>query len=318
MVAAAGTSHAERRRILLLGATGQIGWELRTTLASVGDVIPASRRDADLTDTRALRAVVERTAPQAIVIAAAYTDVDGAETDRARAFAVNATAPAVLAGLCAERGALLVHYSTDYVFDGTAATPYRETDETRPLGVYGESKREGERAIELSGCNALILRTSWVYGMRGRNFLRTILKLARERDELRIVADQVGAPTWSRCVAEATATILGSATAANDLAFSPRGLGTFHLSAQGQASWHEFATAILAASNDPVLRNRRVVPVSTAEFPRPARRPAYSVLDNTRVAERFGVRLPHWRDQLALVLAHDVGFDHSAAALHEP
>jgi dTDP-4-dehydrorhamnose reductase len=311
-----GAGHRDdaRARILLLGADGQIGWELRRTLPDVAEVIAATRHDADLRDARALRTLVERTAPDAVVIAGAYTDVDAAETDRATAFAVNATAPGILAELCADRGAVLVHYSTDYVFDGTATRPYTETDGTRPLGVYGESKRAGELAIAESGCAAIVLRTSWVYGLRGRNFLRTIVKLATEREELRVVADQVGAPTWSRAIAEATARILGRGAGHASFTFEPHQLGTFHLTSGGETSWHGFGRAILDAWPDPALRSRRLVAITTAEFPRPARRPAYSVLDNARVQASFGVRLAHWQDQLARALADASGHDHSAGA----
>lgn len=296
-------ARARDRRILLIGADGQVGWELGRTLAPLGRLHAATRRDADLRDARALARLVDTAAPVAVVLAAAYTDVDGAEADPATAFAVNAEAPAVLARACARRHALLVHFSTDYVFDGTARVPYEETAPTAPLGVYGASKLAGERAIEESGCRALVFRSSWIYGGRGRNFLRTILQRARERDELRIVADQIGAPTWSRMVAEAVAAVLARAISPDGFALADADLGIYHLSAAGETSWHGFANAILERWPDPDRQATRVTAMRTADLPRPARRPAYSVLDNTRIAQHFGVRLPDWREQLSLLLA---------------
>jgi dTDP-4-dehydrorhamnose reductase len=296
---------AAERRILLIGADGQLGHELQRTLAPLAHITPATRRHADLRDAAALRRLVDAARPHAIVLAAAYTDVDGAEADRATAHAVNAEAPRTLAESCARVGALLVHFSTDYVFDGTASVAYRETDATAPLSVYGESKRAGERAILETGCPALIFRSSWIYGDRGHNFLRTVLRLADRQDELRIVDDQVGAPTWSRMLAEAVAAILARAIADEGFDVADEDRGLYHLTASGAASWHAFAVAILELWPDILRPGTRVLAIRSADFPRPARRPAYSVLDNTRVAERFGIRMPHWREQLRLLLARD-------------
>lgn len=298
-----------RTRLLLLGGTGQVGWELRRTLAPLGRMLAPSRAELDLaraaTDPDALLGAVRAAAPLVVVNAAAYTAVDQAEAEPALAHAVNARAPALLARACAETGALLVHFSTDYVFDGTADRPYRETDPTAPVNVYGASKRAGEEAIVAAGGAHLIFRTSWIYGLRGRNFLRTMRRLAREQAELHVVSDQRGAPTWSRLVAEGTALVLarvlaGRGTSGFSTADVPSGI--YHLSAAGEASWHEFAEALLAS--DPRRAEhlcRRVVPLATADRPTPARRPRYTVLDDTLTATTFGVRLPDWREQLALV-----------------
>jgi len=289
--------------ILLLGTSGQIGFELRRTLAPLGPVVAPAHSELDLADESALARAVQTAAPSLIVNAAAFTDVDGAETaEGARAAtAVNAEAPGRLAEAAARAHVPLVHYSTDYVFDGSARRPYREDDAAAPLNAYGRSKLAGERAIAETGAAHLILRTGWIYSRRGRNFLRTILRLASQQDELRVVADQAGAPTWARMVAEATADILARcwrAGSANPLSGCG---GLYHLAATGETSWHGFAQAIVAAAaEEPDVPVRAI---ATPEFPRPARRPAYSVLDSGKAARVFGVRLPDWRDQLALCLA---------------
>lgn len=291
-------------RIVLLGPGGQIGWELTRALVAISTVLPLDRARADLRDTVALRAAVRRLQPDAIINAAAYTDVDGAENDRSTAFAVNATAPAALAEVAAAEHALLVHFSTDYVFDGSAHRPYTEQDPTSPLGVYGETKREGERAILETGADALIFRTSWVYGVRGRNFLSTIRRLARTGEPLRVVDDQVGAPTWSRAVAEAVASVLARIAYHDGFALPRAAGGIYHLTASGETSWHGFAREIL--ERDPAIASSRpftLQPIASHAFPRPARRPAYSVLDNGRIASAFGIRLPHWVHLLDLALA---------------
>jgi dTDP-4-dehydrorhamnose reductase len=255
-----------------------------------------------LTDGNALRDAVCRARPTVVVNAAAYTAVDAAEADADGCRLVNALAPGAIAAAAEEVGAAVVHFSTDYVFDGALARPYAEDDTPSPLSVYGASKLEGERAVAAASTAYLTFRLSWVYGLRGRNFLRTMLRLARERDELRVVADQFGAPTWSRLAAAGVAQALGAA------ARSPHGLragvaearGVYHLSASGVTSWHGFAEAILAA--DPAREEQRcrsVRAVPTTEYPTPAARPPYSVLSNDKVVARFGVRLPDWRDQLA-------------------
>lgn len=282
--------------ILLLGRNGQVGWELERALAPLGEVTALGRGEADLADPDALRAAVRHHRPAVVVNAAAYTAVDRAESEPDAAFAANAAAPEVLAEEAKRAGAFLVHYSTDYVFDGRKAAPYVESDATGPLNVYGRSKLAGEEAIRAVTDEHLILRTSWVYGARGGNFLRTILRLLDERDELRIVADQEGAPTWSRMIAEATAAALARNGAAR-----PRHAGTFHLAAAGRTTWHGFATAIRDALGD-AYRGKRIAALATEEYPTPAARPRRSVLDTARLEESFGIRLPAWDASLRLVL----------------
>ncbi|MBZ0144130.1 MAG: dTDP-4-dehydrorhamnose reductase, partial [Rhodocyclaceae bacterium] len=229
---------------------------------------------------------------------AAYTAVDKAESEPEQANAVNAAAPALLAQEAARRGALLIHYSTDYVYDGAKAAPYVETDPTNPLGAYGRSKLAGEAGIRAAGADHLIFRTSWVYAARGANFLRTILRLAAEREELRIVADQIGAPTWARLIAEATAHALRQAM--QERSGGTFDSGVFHLAAAGETSWHGFASAIVAGRSG--LRVKAVTPITTADYPLPAPRPANSRLDTGAFRARFGLVLPDWRDCLQLCL----------------
>ena len=287
---------------LLTGATGQLGWELRRTLAPLGPVIAPARAELDLAEPDGIRAALQHHHPSVIVNAAAYTAVDRAEAEAELAHAINAAAPVILAEEAARSGALLVHFSTDYVFDGAAERPYREADRPNPLNVYGRSKRAGERAIEEVGGTHLIFRTSWVYGMRGSNFLRSMLRLAREREEMRVVDDQIGAPTWSRMIAEATALVLAQIAGAGWELPSDAG-GVYHLTAGGETNWYGFAQAIL--ERDPAREEQRcrtLRPIPTSEYPTPAARPRFSVLDNQRIAERFGIRLPHWRTQLELAM----------------
>jgi dTDP-4-dehydrorhamnose reductase len=280
-------------RILVTGAHGQLGRELVVALAPLGTVIPLTRAAVDVGDPDALRAALASQAPDLIVNAAAYTDVDRAESDRERAFAVNATAPGVLASHARAHGAVLVHYSTDYVFDGAQRTPYGEDAPTAPLNVYGASKRAGEVAVQDSGAAALVLRTSWVYGLAGRNFLLTIRRLAATRDELTIVADQWGVPNWTRALATATVRLV-----ARGLPYLGARSGLYHVSASGATTWYDFARAIVGDVERP-----RVVPISTADYPTAARRPAYAVLDTRRFESTFGFALPAWRQSLADCLA---------------
>lgn len=292
-------------RILLLGGNGQVGSALRRSLAPLGTVIATTRSGAledgtaceraDFDTPDALPALVARIAPDVVVNAAAYTAVDRAENEAEAAFRANAQAPQALAAACAGRNALLVHYSTDYVFDGRGTRPYCEDDATVPLGVYGASKLAGERAVRDSGARHLIFRTAWVYAAHGSNFLRTMLRLARERDELRVVADQVGAPTPAALIADVTAQVLAQA---------PSRSGTWHLTATGATSWHGFAEAIVAGAHARGLLARmpRVLPIATADYPTPAARPAYSVLDCSALQRDFGIELPDWRTGLATVL----------------
>ena len=276
-------------RILLTGRNGQVGWELERALAPLGEVIALDRARLDLSDAAAIQRVVRDTRPEIIVNAAAYTAVDRAESESALASTVNAVAPSVFAEEARRSGALLVHYSTDYVFDGEKSTPYVEEDATHPLNVYGRTKLEGERAIEGSGCRHLILRTAWVYGPRGHNFLRTVLRLARERSELRMVDDQIGAPTSAAAIARATAEMLRRA--------GPEGL--FHMTASGEVSWRGFAEAIVASNHLQV----RVVGIASQDYPAAARRPRYSLLDNGKLRSAYGLALGSWQHQLDEVIA---------------
>ncbi|MDE2088544.1 MAG: dTDP-4-dehydrorhamnose reductase [Gammaproteobacteria bacterium] len=293
------------RPLLLLGGNGQIGWELQRTLAALGEVVVAGHRGAplavDLADPDRLRALLRQVDPGVIVNAAAYTAVDQAEAEPALAMAVNGTAPGILAEEAKRARAWLVQYSTDYVFDGTQGTPYTEQDEPHPLNVYGQTKLAGERAIQAVGASHLILRTSWVYGLRGRNFLLAILRRARERQPLRVVADQIGSPNWSRLIAEASAALLTIAGPDPE----PYA-GIYHLSATGQTSWHGFAAKIieLAVQNGRLEPGAEEMPaaISSAEYSSAARRPAYAVLSGARLERIFGLRLPSWERGLALCL----------------
>jgi len=258
-------------------------------LAAHGDVEPADRERLDLGDADAVVAAVRGARPALIVNAGAYTAVDLAEKEAEKAAAINARAPGILAEEAKRIGALLVHYSTDYVFDGRRTTPYPEDAPAAPLNVYGSTKLEGERAIAAVGGAAIVFRTSWVYGRRGKNFLLTIERLAGERDELRIVADQFGVPNWCRVLGEATARVIASGLPA----LAERA-GLYHLSSTGSASWYDFARAIVGDAAKP-----RVVPITTAEYPLPARRPAYGVLATSRFENAFGFALPAWQDALA-------------------
>ena len=290
-------SEATRPVILLTGAGGQVGHVLAERLAAIGDVHATTRRELDLADPDAVARTVRALQPTFVVNAAAYTAVDRAETERDEAFRVNATAPRIMAEEARQSGAILLHFSTDYVFDGEARTPYREDAPTGPQNVYGASKLAGEAAIAASGATALVFRTSWVYAERGSNFLLTMRRLAREQDELRVVADQVGVPNSAHAIAGAVARILERGPAA-----VAERAGLYHLSCGGTASWYDFACAILGA--DAGTRGvPRIVPVTTAEFPRPARRPAYGVLDTSRFTATFGFALPPWREDLAACLA---------------
>jgi len=283
-------------RILLLGKIGQIGFELQRTLAPLGDVMAHDQDEADFLNPPALREFVRAKAPNVIVNAAAYTAVDKAEADNSLCRAINSAGPGILAEEARALGAQLVHYSTDYVYPGDKKSPYTENDPTGPLGEYARSKLEGDLVIQRSGANYLIFRTAWVYGARGQNFLRTMLRLANEKSELRVVSDQIGAPTWSRMIAEASAQAIARA-AAKPADYS----GVYHLTAAGQTSWFDFTAAIFDEFQ--LERRPQLVPITTDQYPTPAKRPAYSVLSNDKFAGTFGMRLPDWRRQLALVAA---------------
>ena len=292
-------------RILITGRDGQVGWECQRSLQTLGDVVAFGREQCDLAQAAALRELVREVSPDVIVNAAAYTAVDRAESQQALARAVNAEAPAILAEEARRAGASLIHLSTDYVFDGAKVGAYVEEDATRPLSVYGQTKLDGEHAVMSSGAPAIILRTSWVYATRGHNFLRTILRLAREREELRVVNDQWGAPTWARSLAEGIAAIV--ARAGRDrpsiaASLAERG-GVFHMTAGGRTSWHGFAERMLAQAEDPARRLRSLTPIPGTEYPTPAARPSNSVLCCNRLAQCWGVALPEWHVALHLALA---------------
>ena len=285
-------------RILLTGADGQVGFELARTLAPLGELRAMGHAALDLENPDALVAACRSQKPRLIVNAAAYTAVDKAESEPDRAHAVNGRAPAILAAEARRLGAVLVHYSTDYVFDGRKRSPYDENDPPAPLGVYGRSKLEGEQAIAASGCRHLVFRTSWVYGPRGRNFLAAMLAMARTHGQVRVVDDQRGAPTTSLFLAQATARALVS--------IPPPGIasGIYHLSAAGETSWAGFARAIFErAARWPGFRAPGVVPIASSEYPAAARRPRNSVLRNDKFTEAFGFAADSWESQLDACLA---------------
>lgn len=274
-------------RILLTGATGQIGGELAPLLAD-HDLHAPSRAEMDFSDPASVRAAIRDFRPALIINPAACTAVDLAEKEPAVAHAVNALAPGLIAEEARRSGAALIHFSTDYVFAGDAERPYAESATTGPVNVYGKTKLEGETAIAASGCAYIILRTSWVYGRRGKNFLLTIERMARERPTLSVVADQRGTPNWARTLARHTARLL--ALEPDEL--SERS-GIYHLSCRGETTWHAFAEAIVASLR--MADAPRVLPIKTSDYPTAARRPAYGVLDSSRFEQTFGVALPHWR-----------------------
>ncbi|MBR8153894.1 dTDP-4-dehydrorhamnose reductase [Burkholderia cenocepacia] len=287
--------------ILVTGVNGQVGFELLRSLQGLGRVVACDRSMLDLSDLDRVRSVVRELKPSIIVNPAAYTAVDKAETDVDAARRLNAEVPRAFGEEAARLGAALVHYSTDYVFDGTKEGAYVETDATNPQNVYGLTKLEGEQAIAATGCAHLILRTSWVYGRRGKNFLLTMLKLGSERPELRVVADQVGAPTWSKTIATATAHIVAQALAADDADWWAQRSGVYHFTSAGATSWHGFAEAIFAQAMGE--RAPRVLPIPASDYPVPAKRPSNSRLSHDKLTEAFGLRLPDWADALTLCLS---------------
>ena len=290
--------------ILLFGGNGQVGTEIRKLFGDSPDLVVTTRSGmidgrqceaADFDRPQAVKSVLERVQPTLVINAAAYTAVDAAENDAEAAWRANAEAPAQIAGWCAAQGVPLVHYSTDYVFDGQGSQPYREGDATAPLGVYGQSKRAGEQAIIASGAPYLIFRTAWVYASHGKNFLRTMLRLGAEREQLGVVADQFGSPTSAALIARTTLAVLQSGELQS---------GIWHLTASGQTSWHGFAQAIFAQAHAQGLlaRKPQVDAISTADYPTPAKRPAWSVLDNRKLQQDFSITLPDWEQELASVL----------------
>ncbi len=298
-------------RLLLTGAHGQVGFELARSLQPLGEVLAPGRDALDLASVRSIRDAVRDARPDVVVNAAAYTAVDRAEHEREAAMRINGEAPGVLAGACRQAGALLVHYSTDYVFDGSGDAPWPEDARTAPLNVYGASKLAGEQAIAAHGADWLVLRTSWVYGRHGRNFPRTMLRLARERDRLTVVGDQHGAPTSARYIADATAHVVRQAQA-------ERAAGRFraealHLVADGDTTWHGIACEVIegARARGEALRVTEITPIATADYPTPARRPANSRLAHARIRARYGVHAPPWQTGVALLLDDWFGPVHS-------
>lgn len=286
-----------RPRILVFGTTGQVGQALQNTLSTVGEVTTLSRAQADFSNSEALSQCVAQTAPDMIVNAVAYTTVDQAEQEPARAMQINAHAPAALAQAAQACNAWLIHYSTDYVFDGTKSTPYLETDPTHPINQYGHSKLAGEQAIQQSGCKHLILRTSWVYSAHGQNFLKVIAKRARELPELRVVDDQYGAPTSANLLASSTAYLIAALIKTNDPSVS----GLYHLAAQGETSWYAYAQMIVQqlAHFHPATPLAKITPVPGSAYVTAAKRPSNSRLDTTRIQRTFGLTLPEWQQDVS-------------------
>jgi dTDP-4-dehydrorhamnose reductase len=291
-------------RLLVTGAAGQVGWELCRSLMLLGDVVAIDRSQCDFSQPELLPGFIRSVKPDVIVNAAGYTAVDRAEQEENLATTVNGTAVGVLAEESRKAGILLVHYSTDYVFDGVKPTPYSEDDAPHPINAYGRSKLAGDNAISAAGGAYVILRTSWVYSRRKQNFLRTILRLASEREELRIVDDQIGAPTWARDIADATTQIVRAAC--QERAQGQFASGLFNLAAAGATSWHGFAEAILDKAQRHALLSAqhrpRLKPVPSTEYPTPAARPKNSRLAQGRLSERFGLALPDWQQALSLCL----------------
>ena len=297
-------------KILLLGKNGQVGWELQRSLAVLGDVVacdfdsPAPYR-ADFSDPQSLVALIQRERPQVIVNSAAHTAVDKAETEPELARSINATAPGVIARQAADLGACMVHYSTDYVFDGSGNHARQETDTTAPLSVYGRTKLEGEEQVRASGCQHLILRTSWVYAARGGNFARTMLRLAAERDELKVIADQVGAPTGADLLADVTALGLRS------LLIQPAVSGTYHCVAGGQTNWHAYACFVIEWARQRGHQVRvaadRVHPTATSAYPTPAARPLNSRLSTAKLQQTLNIHLPDWQHGVERMLTEVLG-----------
>jgi len=283
------------KKILVTGKNGQVGWELQRALAPLGQIFSLDVEDMDLSRPDSIRSIVREIAPHIIVNPAAHTAVDKAESEPDLAMAINGTAPGVFAEEAKKLDALVIHYSTDYVFNGSKTSPYVESDTPDPQSVYGKTKLAGELAIIASGCKHIILRTSWVYGVHGGNFVKTILRLAKERNELRIVADQYGAPTWARLLAESTAQIIPHYTEDKS--------GVYHLTSSGRINWHQFAEEIvrLARQYDETLKDKplSIHPIATHEYPVPAKRPANSSLSTEKIHRTFGLELPDWEDDLA-------------------
>ncbi len=288
-------------KILLFGKDGQVGFELQRSLAPLGEVIALNRQQVDLSDKSAITRSIRHYRPDWIVNAAAYTAVDKAEAEAELATKINAVAPEVMALAAKKAGCGLLHYSTDYVFDGGKTAAWLETDIATPINIYGQTKLIGEEAIQASGCQHLILRTSWVYDARGHNFLNTMLKLAQSKENLTIVDDQIGAPTWSRHIADATGHLLRMA--------EPKDNGVYHLTARGQTSWLGFAEAIFTLAEEAGIKVPSTAPISTKDYPTPATRPANSLLNCQKLYKTFGLRLPDWQQSLAMVMQQKMQSD---------
>ena len=290
-------------KVLLLGKNGQVGWELQRSLATLGEVIALDRSVdgelcGDLADVSGLRATIQRVAPDIIVNSAAYTAVDKAESDKDLALLINATAVQAIAEEASKLGSWFVHYSTDYVFDGNGTAAWQECDDVSPVNYYGLTKLKGEQAIAASGCKHLIMRTSWVFGARGNNFAKTMLRLAADRTELNVIADQVGAPTGADLIADVTVVAIRKALV------DPEVAGIYHLAADGFTSWHEYASLVIEqgqASGVP-MQVQKVNPIPTTQFPTPARRPLNSRLTTEKLRETFSIHLPDWRSGVTRML----------------
>jgi dTDP-4-dehydrorhamnose reductase len=308
----AGTSHI---KILVTGEGGQVGEALRLTLAPLGEIVIPTLAELDLTDSDAIRRMMAEVRPRWVVNAAAHTAVDKAESEPELAFAINATAPRILAEEAKRIGAAVVHYSTDYIFDGSKKTPYVETDPSGPVNEYGRSKLGGEVALRESGAAYITFRTSWVYGATGNNFVRSMLRLARERAHLRVVADQRGCPTWSWELARMTANVMGqmeAQAAKNGCSLTESVLpvsGVYHATGSGETTWYGFAAQSIAELQkiEPEAKLATVEAITTAEYPTPAKRPMNSLLDCSKLARVFNWRMPDWRESLALVVSKLVG-----------
>jgi dTDP-4-dehydrorhamnose reductase len=280
------------KKILIIGAYGQVGWELKRTLASLGQVISHDKDTFDLTSKEFIEKTIAEIKPDIVVNAAAYTAVDKAETDSQLCYLVNAEAPRNLAHAAKKIGALLIHYSTDYVFDGTSSKPYKESDQPNPKNVYAASKLEGDLAIVESGCHYIIFRTSWVYGSRGQNFLLTMLRLGKERDSLKVVDDQIGAPTWSRMIAECTAQVISKYQGQD---------GIYNLTSAGVTSWFGFAEEIFKmAEQKKGLKAPELFKIPSSEYPVPAKRPQFSLLCSEKLQKTFGIKMPDWKEALEM------------------
>lgn len=299
-------------KILLLGKNGQLGWELQRTLAPLGTLLALDRQGqqnycGDLTNIEGLKKTIQTFSPDVIVNAAAYTAVDKAESDDEMAYCINAKAPALIAEEAHALGSLFIHYSTDYVFDGSGSQSWTEQNKPAPLNVYGKSKLEGEELIQKSGCSHLIFRTSWVYGIHGNNFIKTIIRLAKEREELNIIQDQIGAPTGAELLADVTAQILKDQ---NDVSVPIKMLsGVYHLAPQGQTSWYDYATFIIqqAKQLNAALKVTSIKPILSSQYQTAALRPLNSRLNTEKMATTFALSLPHWQDGVSRVINELLG-----------